>query len=39
MYNLQRRVQNEIDKSANALQKRELVELMHVLEFLEQLGR
>lgn len=38
MYNLQRRVQNEINKSANALQKRELEELMHVLEFLEQLG-
>jgi len=38
LYNLQRRVQNEIDKSANALQKRELEELMHVLEFLEQLG-
>lgn len=38
MYNLQRRVQNEINKSANALQQRELEELMHVLEFLEQLG-
>ncbi len=38
MYNLQRRVQNEINKSANALQKRELEELMYVLEFLEQLG-
>ena len=38
MYNLQRRVQDEINKSANALQKRELEELMHVLEFLEQLG-
>ena len=38
MYNLQRRVQIEIDKSAEALQKRELEELMHVLEFLEQLG-
>ncbi|WP_347925035.1 DUF6090 family protein [Pontimicrobium sp. SW4] len=38
LYNLQRRVQNEIDKSANALQKRELEELMHILEFLEQLG-
>ena len=38
MYNLQRRVQDEIDKSADALQKRELEELMHVLEFLEQLG-
>ena len=38
LYNLQRRVQNEIDKSANALQRRELEELMHILEFLEQLG-
>lgn len=38
MYNLQRRVQDEINKSADALQKRELEELMHVLEFLEQLG-
>lgn len=38
LYNLQRRVQNEIEKSANALQKRELEELMHVLEFIEQLG-
>ena len=38
MYNLQRRVQNEINKSANALQKRELEDLIRVLEFLEQLG-
>ncbi len=38
MYNLQRIVQGEINKSANALQKRELEELMHVLEFLEQFG-
>lgn len=38
MYNLQRRVQDYINKSANALQKRELEELMHILEFLEQLG-
>ena len=38
MYNLQRRVQIEINKSANALQKRELEDLMHILEFLEQLG-
>lgn len=38
MYNLQRRVQNEVNKSANALQKRELEELMYVLEFLDQLG-
>lgn len=38
MYNLQKRVQGYIDKSANALQKRELEELMNILEFLEQLG-
>ena len=38
MYNLQRRVQKEINKSANALQQRELEELIHILEFLEQLG-
>lgn len=38
MYNLQRRVQNGIDRSADALQKRELEELIHSLEFLEQLG-
>ena len=38
LYNLQRRVQNEIDKSADALQKRELEDLMNVLEFVEQLG-
>ena len=38
LYNLQRRVQDEINKSANALQNRELLELMHILEFLEQLG-
>lgn len=38
LYNLQRRVQKEIDKSANALQKRQLEELMYILEFLEQLG-
>lgn len=38
LYNLQRRVQNEIEKSANALQKRELEDLMRVLEFIEQLG-
>ena len=38
MYNLQRRVQDEINKSANSLQKRELEGLMNVLEFLEQLG-
>jgi len=38
MYNLQRRVQNEINKSASALQKRDLEELMHVLDFLDQLS-
>lgn len=38
MYNLQRRVQKEINKSADALQQRELENLIHVLEFLEQLG-
>lgn len=38
MYNLQRRVQNEINKSADALQKRDIEELMHVLDFLDQLG-
>jgi len=38
MYNLQRIVQNEMNKSVNTLQKRELEELMHVLGFLEQLA-
>ena len=38
LYNLQRIVQNEINKSANALQKEELEELMRVLDFLDQLG-
>jgi len=38
MYNLQRRVQNEINKAANALQKREIEELMNILGFLEQLN-
>ncbi len=38
MYNLQRRVQVEINKSANALQKGELEELMIILEFINQLG-
>lgn len=38
MYNLQRRVQNEINKSANALQKKEIRELMSILAFLDQLG-
>ncbi len=38
MYNLQRRVQIEINKSADALQKGELEELMIILDFLNQLG-
>lgn len=37
MYDLQRRVQNEINKAANALQKRELDELMNILGFISQL--
>lgn len=37
MYNLQRRVQNEIDKAANALQKGEFEELMRTLKFMMQL--
>jgi len=38
IYNLQRRVQIEINKSAEALQKGELEELMSILNFLNQLG-
>jgi len=38
IYNLQRRVQIEINKSADALQKGELEELMNILNFLNQLG-
>jgi len=38
MYNLQRRLQNEINKSADALQKGELEDLMIILEFINQLG-
>lgn len=38
MYNLQQRVQIEIDKAANALQRGEMGELMRILNFLEQLG-
>jgi len=38
MYNLQRRVQIEINKSADALQKGELEQLMSILNFLNQLG-
>lgn len=38
MYDLQRRVQIEINKAANALQKREINSLMNILRFLNQLG-
>lgn len=38
MYNLQQRVQIEIDKAANALQRGEMGELMRILNFLDQLG-
>ena len=38
LYNLQRRVQIEINKSADALQQGKLEELMSVLKFLNQLG-
>jgi len=38
IYNLQRRVQIEINKSADALQKGELEELMIILDFINQLG-
>ncbi len=38
MYNLQRRVQNEVDKAATALQQRKLNELMNILGFLQQLN-
>ncbi len=37
-YNLQKRVQNEVDKAANALQKREIKSLLSILEFLDQLN-
>ncbi|MEW7290847.1 hypothetical protein [Aquimarina sp. 2304DJ70-9] len=37
-YNLQKRVQNEVDKAANALQKREIKSLINILEFLDQLN-
>ena len=36
MYNLQRKVEKEIEKAANALQKQEINELMRILEFLSQ---
>lgn len=38
MYNLQRRVHNEVNKASNALQKREFNELVSILKFLNQLG-
>jgi len=38
IYNLQRRVQIEINKSADTLQKGDLEELMIILDFLNQLG-
>jgi hypothetical protein len=37
IYNLQSRVQSEIDKAANAVQKNELEDLMSILGFLNQL--
>ena len=36
MYNLQRRVLNEVNKASDALQKKDLTELMNVLSFMEQ---
>ncbi len=38
LYNLQRRVQIEINKSADAMQQGKLEELMVILEFINQLG-
>ena len=38
LYNLQRRVQIEINKSADAMQQGKLDELMVILEFINQLG-
>ena len=38
LYNLQRRVQNEMDKAADALQKRDLKNLMNILGFTDQLS-
>ncbi len=38
MYSLQRLVQKEINKASDALQKRELKELMNILGFLDQLN-
>jgi len=39
LYNLQRRVQNEIDKASDALQKRALTDLMNILRVTDQLNR
>jgi len=39
LYNLQRRVQIEIDKAADALQKRALEDLMNILPITDQLNR
>jgi hypothetical protein len=36
LYNLQSRVENEIEKAVNALQNREIKELISILEFLNQ---
>lgn len=36
MYNLQRRVLNEVNKASDALQKKDLTELMNVLSFMNQ---
>ncbi len=36
VYNLQRRVLNEVNKASDALQKKDLTELMNVLSFMEQ---
>lgn len=38
VYNSQRRVQNEINKAADALQKGAIKDLMRILQFLNQLG-
>ncbi|MDH4089260.1 MAG: hypothetical protein OEV74_06110 [Cyclobacteriaceae bacterium] len=38
MYELQGRVQKETDKASDALQKREIKQLMSILQFLEQLN-
>jgi len=38
MYNLQGRVQTEVNKASDALQNREINQLMNILEFLDQLS-